>query len=603
MRICLSFLSVQVTNFPVQTAHFYKRSVLKLIERRGVKWIWSSFPTKQFYLLLLAYILPMISAHFILSSIATVIFVAAFIAMCVGTLQIIVAAEKVFSFSEYSSIFQYFSEGDRKIDTRKPEAILIKRSVLPCVTFGVSFCITLLTFYLSHQSVIPNEVVCIVSAFLTLAVFLQFECYKSALFLVSSSTRLLSWLYVFFVVFRNIFPIPEFLLYIGSAAVSISFLPGFALKVNMLTLVQFPVQCVLIAYFLLHYKWHNFYSGLGPYLLFTSWWVMTRHFFALSSPFYLFLGTFGILLLLAIFPFFPVLFLGSPVYFLYFYGLSRQFFVSVGVVVCLLILLLLLGKFSRQLMEAKWLNVSFDSLLLLQVLVSIPAILIAASWVANYYTPSDIPAVTLTQYSEYCGPQNWAGDNMVQTQLDCLHLTERTLTASGRVEAVKIRQVSNDYELSLRSLPSVIRAALTCILGDLEPMCGGRSDMETCKKEFTGCHFHHTVTHTFAVDVNVGLLPEDPLRKVSVTLQASNSFAEVVKNLKVGNLFEFNATFVSGMGSDQLVLQLVSLSGHVAGRDEESVRDSVQLFVYQVMNSCSNTLAIVFDVLLGYTAP
>ena len=528
---------------------------------------------------------------------------AAFIAMCVGTLQMMLTAEKVFSFTEYSSIFQYFSESGKKIDTRKPEVLLVQRSVLPCVTFGVSFCITLLTFYLAHQNVIPNEVMCTVSAFFTLAVFFQFECYKSTLLLVSSSSRLLSWLYVFLIVFRDIFPIPEFLLFVGSAAVSIPFLPGFALKLNLLTLIQFPVQCLVITYFLLHYKWHNFYTGLGPYLLFTSWWVLTRHFFALSSPFYLFLGAFGILLLLAIVSFFPVLFLGSPVYFLYFYGLSRPFFVSVGVVVCLIVLLLLLGKFSRKLMEAKWLNVSFDSLLLLQVLLSIPAILMAASWVTYYYTPTNIPAVTLTQYSEYCGPHNWAGNNMVQTQLDCLHLTERTLMASGRVQAVKIQQVSNNYELSLRSFPGIIRAALTCMLGDLEPMCGGRSDMETCKMEFTGCHFHRTVTYTFAIDLNVGLSPEDPLQKVSVTLQASNSFAEMVKNFTVGNFLEFNATFVSGMGSDQLVLQLVSLNGHIAGRDEESVQDTVQLFVRQVMNSCTNTLALLFDVLLGYTAP
>ena len=269
---------------------------------------------------------------------------------------------------------------------------------------------------------------------------------------------------------------------------------------------------------------------------------------------------------------------------------------------CLLILLLLLGIFSRKLMETKWLNVSFDSLLLLQVLLSIPTFLIAASWVTYYYTPTNVPVVTLAQYNEYCGPHNWVDNNMVQTQLDCLHLAERTLTASGRVEAVKIQQVSNNYELSLKSFPSVIRAALTCMLGDLEPMCGGRSDMETCREEFTGCHFHRSFTYIFAIDVSVSLSPQDPLQKVSVTLQASNSFADIVKNLSVGNL-EFNATFVSGMGSDHLVLQLVSLNGHFAGRDKESVQDTVQLFVHQVMNSCTNTLALLFDVLLGYTAP
>lgn len=578
-----------------------------MIERRGVKWVWASFPIKQFYLLLLAYLLPMISARFILSSIATLVFVGAFIAMSVGTLQITLAAEKVFSLMEYSSIFQYFSEGDRKIDTRKPEALLIKRSVLPCVTFGISYCIALLTFHLSHQSIIPNEVICLISAFFTLAIFFQFECYKSTLFIVSSSSRLLSWLYVFLIVFHKLLPIPDFLLYIGSAAVSLPVLPGFALRVNTLTLVQFPLQCVLIAYFLFNKKWHNFYSGLGPYLLFTSWWVLSRHFFALSSPLYLFLGTFGVVLVIAIAPFLPILFLGSPIYFLLYYGLSRPFFLYLGVIMSFVVVILLVGKCSRRLMEAKWLNISFDYLFLLQILVSIPVVLIGASWFAHLYSPANVPVVSLAQYSKYCGPQNWVGNNMVQTQLNCLHLKDRMVTGSGLVEAVKIEQVSNDHELSLRSLPSPIQAALTCLLGQLEPMCGSRSDMETCRREFTGCHFHHSHKYTFALDITVGIPapegePEESVGKMSVRLLASKSFTEVIKQLEVGSLLQFNATFVSGMGSDELVLQLVALEGHIMGRDEGDVQDSVHLFAHQVMQSITNTMAVLFDVILGYTA-
>ena len=578
--------------------------MLKLIERRGVKWIWSSFPTKQFHLLLLAYFLPMISANFILSSVATIVFVAAFIAMCVGTLQVVLAAEKVCSFIEYSSIFQYFSE--TKINTRKPEMLLIRRSGIPFVTFALSFCVTLLSFYLSHQSLVPNEVLCIVSAFFSLAVFLQFECYKSSLFLVSSSSRLLSWLHVSLVAFQEVFPIPDFLLYIGSAALSLPILPGLTLKLNALTLVQFPVQCVLIAYFLVHYKWRNVYSGLGPYLLFTSWLVMSRHFFTLSSPLYILLGVIGIVAVLAIAPFLPILFVVSPMYVLFYYGLSIQFFTCLGVVGCFVLLLIILRRYSKQLLEAKWLNISFDYLILLQILISIPAIFIGASWVSQYYTPTNVPVVSLAQYSEYCGPQNWAGNNMVQTQLNCQHLRDRVVTASGVVEAVKISEVSNDREHSLQSLPSVIRAALTCLLGRLDPMCGRHSDMETCRREeFTGCHFHHSHRYTSAIEMNVTLPPlheskESSPHKVSVTLLASNIYTEFVTTLKSGDSLRFNATFVSGMGSDKLVLQLTALQGMVIGR-VETVEDSVQLIAQQIVHSLTNTLTILFDVLLGYT--
>ena len=582
--------------------------MLKLIERCGIKWIWSSFPTKQFYLLSLAYFLPMISPNFILTSLATVAFLAGFISMCVGTLQIILAAEKVASFMEYSSLFRYFSKGDRKLNSGRPRAVLIGRSILPCVTFGASFCATLLTFYLSHRSMVPNEVVCIISGFCTLVVFLQFEGYKSPLFLSCSSTRLLPWLHASLVVFREALPIPDFLLHLGSASVHIPLLfSGLTLPVNLFTLIQFPVQCTLIAYFLVRNGWSNIYSGLGPYLLFTSWWVLTRHFFLFSSPLYLFLGTFGFIFFLAVSPFIPLMIVASPVLVLFYYGLSRVFYTYIALVVSFVVILLLLGRFSRRLMEAKWLNISFDWLVLLQILITIPAVLMGASLVVRHYTPTDVPPVTLAQYGEYCGPQNWAGGgNMVETQLNCLHLKDQVLVTSGLVEGVKIEQVSSSYELGLQSLPGIIGGALTCLLGSRqEPMCGSREDMETCKREFTGCHFHDSYKFTFAVDVKLTLpSPHGQQVKISTKLLTSNSYKEAVRDLRVGQTIRFNSTFVSGMGSDRLVLQLVDLEGFTSSRDREieNEEDSLQLLAYRVVESLANTLKVLLDVLLGYTA-
>ena len=594
---------VQTINYPVQTVHYVKRSILKMIERRGVKWIWASFPTKQFYLLLIAYFLPMISVHFILSSIATVVFVAAFIAMAIGTLEIILNAEKIFSFMEYSSIFQYFSEQGTKIDTKKPEALLIKRSALPYLTFAVSLCIALVMLNLSHQQLIVSEVICLVSAFFTAVIFFQFQCYKSTIFVVSASSRLLSWLYVFLVLFQNAIPIPEFLFYIGSTIISFPIFPGLALKLNILTLIQFPLQLALIAYFLYLNKWHNFYSGLGPYLLFVSWWVLCRHFLAQSSPFIIFVGTFGILILLVLVPFLPILFLGSPLFFLVLYGLSRPFFISLCLVVIFALLLLFVGRFFGQLMDTKWLNISVDHLILLQILISIPAILLGASWFASLHSPTNLPPVTLTQYSEYCGPHNWAGNNMVQTQLDCLHLQNRVLSASGTVEAIRIGQITNSKEASLSSLPASVSTVLMCLFGQSVPMCGHRLDMETCKQEYSGCHFHFSNKYTFAITMTIPLPPHSGQgsANLSMTLLASNAFAEAAKNLAAGTLLNFNATFVSGMGSDRLTLQLVALEGMEEEEEEEETSDTIHIVVGQLTSSVKNMFVIVLDVLLGYT--
>ena len=597
---------MQAVNYPVQTAHYVKWSILKIIERRGVKWIWSSFPTKQFYLLLLAYVLPMISGYFILSTIATLLLAGSLLAMSVSTLQIIVQAEKIFSFMEYSSVFQYFSPSERKIDTKKPEELLIKRSAFPYLTFALSFCLALIMLNLSYQRIIPFEFICLISLLFTVGIFIQFQCYKSTIFILTASSRLLGWFYVFLVVFSTVLPIPHFLFHIGSSIVSIPVFLGFALKLNLMTLVQFPLQFALIAYFLYQNKWHNFYSGLGPYLLFVSWWVLCRHFFSLSSPLYLFLATFGVLMLLVVIPFLPILFLGSPIFFFFFYGLSRQFLISLCLVVVFALLLLFVGKYFGQLMETKWLNIPIDYLLLIQILVSIPVIIVGASWFASLYKPENLPVVTLTQYSEYCGPHNWVAGNMAQTQIDCLHLENRVLMASGTIERIKMHEIVNDMELSLKSLPTSIRVALTCLFGQSDAMCGHRSDMETCQSAYTGCHFQHSNKYTFLVAMTLLLPPPEVSESkqqstnLSVNLLASNEFAQVVMDLEVGMNLEFNATFVSGMGSDHVTLRLTEFRGI---ESEENVQRSSDVFLFldQFIISVTNSVAILFDVLLGYT--
>ena len=593
---------MQTLNYPVQTLHFVKRSLLKMIERRGVKWIWSSFPTKQFYLLLAAYFLPMMSLHFILSTTATALFFAAFIAMSIATLQIILNAEKIFSFTEYFTVFQYFNKQGKKIDVRKPESLLIKRSVFPYLTFSVSLCVALVTLKLSHQQLIISEAVCLFSALVTGIVFFQFQCYKSSLFLITASSRVMGWFYVFLVLCQDVIPIPKFLLYTGTAFVSIPLFPGVAIEISMLTVVQLPLQLALISYFLYLNKWHNFYSGLGPYLLFVSWMVLCRYFFTRSSPMLLFGALFGILLFFVLVPFLPLLFLGSPLFFLCFYGLSREFFISLSLVLVFSLLFLFIGKYLGKLMETRFLNIPVDYLVLIQILISIPAILMGASWFSSLYSPQSLPTVSLSQYSEYCGPQNWAENNMVQAQLDCLHLRNRILSASGTVVAVRIDQITNSKELSLSSMPTSVTTVLTCLFGQSEPMCGQKPDMETCRKEYTGCHFHYSNKYTFAIAMTVALPPYNdiPSKNISATLLMISSSQTMMSNITAGKLLEFNGTFVSGMGSDKLTLRLVNLEGIM--EKEEDVEEEIQLFGSQLISSVRNTFAFLFDVVIGYSS-
>lgn len=272
-------------DYPWHTLYYLKLSLLKTIERRGVKWIWSSFPTKQFYLLLLAYLLPMLNVDFVISTLATLAFVAAFIAMSVATLQVIMNSEKVFSLMEYSNIFCYFSETGMVIDTKAPETQLFRHSIGPYLTFLVSLLVAVVTLGLAHTQLIFSEILCIIAAIFATTVLFQFQCYKSLLLLLSVSTRLVSWLYVFLLLLTSWIPIPEFLFFAPKQIVTIPLFNNVSFDINLMTLLQFPVQLTIAVYLLYRNSWHNFYTGLGPYFLFICWWVLCRNFLAQSHIF------------------------------------------------------------------------------------------------------------------------------------------------------------------------------------------------------------------------------------------------------------------------------------------------------------------------------
>ena len=579
----------------------FKHSLLKTIEHRGVKWIWSSFPTKQFYLLLIAYLLPMLNISFIITSIFTVVFFGASIAMIVSTLQIILNSEKVVLFMEYSSIFQYFNETETNIDIKTPEKTLIKKTAGPYITFGMSLLLVSVSLGLSDQHVISNELFSIVAGVFSFIVFLQFRVYESPLVLVSLSTRLISWSYVFLVQLSTVVTVPEFLFFFGQKLFSVPVFPGVWLGVNVITLLQLPVQVGLIALLLYRESWHNFFSGLGPYSLFVCWWVLCRNFFSASSLYYLIMTVVGVGMFAVLSPLYPILFVASPVFFFFYYGISQAFFISVTIVVIVSLVVVLGAVYFKQLKEAKWLNIPLDYIFLVQILVSIVAILVGSSWYASIHKPATLPTVSIDEYTNYCGPLNWNNGNMVQTQLNCLHLQNRVFEGHGVVDAVWIAEITNDGKESLKALPSALQTTLTCFFGQSEPFCGDREDMTTCV--YSRCNFQHSMHFLFEIALALPLT-DDTHNSVSVSLMVSNKFRPAVEQLRKGMEIAFNATFVEGMGSNKLVLQASSV--YFEGNDglnerSEEEEEVKQYLMTRLFVSIKLTVSFLLEVLLGYT--
>lgn len=547
---------------------------------------------KQFYLLVLAYILPMLNVSFIVSTACSVALAIAFFAMCISTLQTINNSDKFSKFRQYSSVFQYFSE-QGKINTQIPETKLIQRSYGPYVTFFICAVLTVFTTPLAHKIPFMLESLGVVAGMLAIIVFLYFECWKSPLILVAVFSRTVSWVFIFSNLLGNYIPI--FSTSVGEILSGI--LPGFPGDVNLITIVQVPLQTALVLQCLITRRWYNLYEGLGPYLLFIVYWLLFRKLIMLSSPLYFLLALVGLCLFCALVPFLPLLALTSPLIFLVLYGLSVQFFLASILLTITLLSIIIVHKYFNQIREAKWLHIPFEYVILVMVLASLPATFIVASGYSKVYAVSEVPSVSLTDYVQYCTNRN--DSNMVQTQLNCLHLQGRILSASGLISSVKISHVTNHKAESLQSFPVGVRDALTCLLGDTEPLCGTRKDMVTCIN--IGCHLGHYNLYEFEVEIKFPLL-QNGTNLVSAVLIASDRFLDIMRNLSTNVTLHFNATFVSGMGSDQIKLKLSSLLWNDV-LYVEKIREAFDAYslLSNIWLATKDTLLFVIETIIGFT--
>lgn len=549
---------------------------------------------KQLYLLLLAYILPMLNVNFVFATASSVVLTIAFIAMCISTLQTINNSQKFSTFRKYSSIFQYFSEPDSKINTQIPETKLIQRSLGPYITVMVSAVITIFTVPLAHKVPFMLESLGVVAGFFAMIVFLHFECWTSSLILVAMLSRTISWVLVFTHLLGSY--VPSIFSVSLSEILSMAMFPGFLLDINLVSLVQVPLQAMVILHCLFTRRWYNLYEGLGPYLLFLAFMLVTKKFFSLSSPIYLLHAAAGLSLVCAVVPFLPLLLLVSPLVLLVVYGISVQFFGAVALLSISIVASLAGYRYFDRIREAKWLRIPFEYVILIMVVLPLPGTYIVASGYSKAYSVATVPSVSLDTYAQYC--TNWNGSNMVQTQLDCLHLQGRVLSANGLISSVKISQVTNPKAESLTSLPKALKDAVTCFLGDTEPICGNRKDMTTCVS--TGCHLSRYNLYEFEIEIKLPLV-RNGTKFVSAVLVASDRFLDIVRNLTHNMSLHFNATFVAGMGADNLRLKLLSLQWngvlHVEKNKEEF--DAYSL-LSNIWSAAKGTFLFVVETILGY---
>lgn len=564
-----------------------KRGVLKIVEKQGSKWVWSFFSTKHLYWFLAVYFVPMMTAQVIVSSVSTALFNATMLFLLTITIQSAIDLEKLQSRIAYLSLFQYFNKAGTQIPMPTPK----KSDMVPYIIFIGGLVVGVVFLGFSHHSFVYYELLGIISMIMAFLVVLQFDLYESRLFWVFMLAKAPSWIMVGLDITCALLPFPSpSLTSLRNPLWTLSLFEGFDFDINIITLLQCSIHLYLLIYTIKYGKFA--YSSLGHHFLFFGWFVLCRNFVSSSSPLHLVLISTSPLM----FPFYSIGFLLSPVYFLYYYGFTPPLLysaASIGIVVGVAVFVMVSIKVKRM----WWMSLSIEYVVLLFMVFCFLLLMFLSSWYTSLHQFSrPLPTVSVGEYRQYCGPRNWVDGNMVQTQINCMHLENRLFRSNADVKSVGISKVQDTMASSINFLPIFLERALACHLGEFEPMCGDRVDVSTCIN--TGCHFQHSLTYTFKIELDIHV--ED----VKTTLLVSHHHMDLVSKLKSGTSLQFDATFVNGMGSDHLTLQAVSLSAFgledTQNLERERNEDMKKSLLSVFIRSVKNSVIVLLEIFFGY---
>lgn len=587
----ISIGPLQLVYSPRNAVTLIKGEVLKVVEKRGSRWLWSFFSTKQFYWFLAVYLVPMLTVQVIVSSISTALFNATIVFLLIATVQTVINSEVVESRIEYLSLFQYFNK--HKGPIKMP--VLDNSGASYYVEFigGVAMGVVFLGF--SNHSFVYYELLAFISMIVSALVLLQYDLYESPFLWLCVLAKAPSWLTLGMEKLCSLVgqPPPRLLNFMREPILTIPLLDELFFDVNSVTLLQiFFHLCVLVVFLA---KLKDKFRNPGPHILFLGWFVLSRNFIAMSSATHLaVVSTFVVL-----FPFYALAFFLTPFYFLLYYGLSPPFYYSLESIGIMAVVAMLIW-FSYKRKKEWWMNLSIEYVLLLCLAACFCVVMFLSGWYASVFNVTKpLPSVSLEEYADYCGPGNWVNGNSIQTQINCVHMQGRVMNGHADVDTISISSIQNSRADSILFLPYFLERAIACHLGKSEPMCGDHANMSTCV--YTGCHFQHSLTYTFEIKL---VVPLSSHSSIKATMLVSHRYKDFVMKLESGFSLRFNATLVDGMGSGHLTLQARSLSApelentrDLDKEKESEVRDGMWSVFLQ---SIKNSAMMIFEVFFGY---
>lgn len=517
-------------------------------------WLKSLIPTQQIHMLMVFFLYSVLSIHFFFKVIPLFIFYFSLLAMIICTLQMFYGKRKL---KDVEAIAQMLNRFNETLDTDNAVSSYTWNSLTPYISFFIALFVCLVSFSLAEKTWVPcSEIVCI-GIFFAMTCFAALSDKYDHLVIMSIVANFISTLPTIISDFPQIPVVYQLLQLFCGSVISINIIPDVVVNFGLPSMVYMVVPFLFMK-MALQKSGQGVYRVLVPHLVCFFWWQFSIVMFRHSSWLGLIRGSLGWIMLIALA---PVLFCFVLLYALYY---ITQIFTISGILKLLTTVVLLAVPAGLGFWAKKGFNIqgfSFQKtsgkvvLVLLSVFSVIPLMYFIAPQelaLGGEYLPWD-------QYAKHCTKPSWDQSSVANTMIKCSHLSNNMVDWSGFVKNVRISKVENGGEAFVNLLPTFLGDWLRCTYGEEYPACDTLEDLndrDLCQMytiQGRKCHMRAMDYYTFDIVVTKEV-NSDTTQDISI--EAPNSYKNIILRLKAGDMVSFRGALVGGLGDGLPKLKL-----------------------------------------------
>ncbi|OWF40022.1 wolframin-like [Mizuhopecten yessoensis] len=539
----------RVTKYPMETLKVGLQEVQDMVSAEGMSWVGNLLPTNQLYMISAFFLYSFLSASLLLFVIPLLVFYVTLAVLLVATLQIVVNRQSLRKSEDLANTLHKF---DKDLDMEAARSKFIRNKLTPYWIFLAVLPLFVAGLSLVNKKYIPCSDLAVLSCIITGITFF---------FFIETPLELTRWLAMLLNLFsslptilRNFPDIPVISKIVGFVTKSFyTFDTIFGLKINIsLPSISYSLLPLIFVIMALRHSGAGSYRVLLPFFITQVWFSVATTLYPYTMWFGLVRASVGNALLPVLLPTSIVVGILYSIY----QAFQTNLFIQIAIAAVLGLVPLILSQ-TTALFGSNDGKKTSSTKKYVMLMFGVMGFLPLTSVFSFIPTENSVPFKFELGWTEYKNLCTSGDGNMIPQQNLCRNFIGQKVVWNGTFEEAQITQVLNSIEPMLTGLPSLVVNKIRCNFGSPYGDCNSTemsADEQTvCKlKAASGqtCHFNEYDTFSFKMTVSM------PKFKGKLTLDAGETFKNILEILKTGDSLEFVAVLGENQGTAMPSFQL-----------------------------------------------